>query len=59
MDNETLINAVIKLGNHDEIKRVCEPDILCRQDLQYWMVKRTLIALTLFKEQWKNMEKKK
>lgn len=54
MDNETLVNAVLKIGNHEEVKRVCESNIFYHQELQPWMVKRTLMALGLFKREYKN-----
>jgi len=48
---EEFYEALLTIGNHKEVKRICEPNIFCPQELKSWMVKRTIKALELFEDE--------
>ena len=48
---DDFIEALVEIGNHKRVRRECEPDIFCRQELKSWMVKRTLYAWRLFEDE--------
>ena len=53
--NELLVNALVKIGNHDVVMKECEPNVTQPMELEEWMVKRTLYSLLLFQNTWDMM----
>lgn len=47
---DTLVNALVKIGNHQATLKICEPDVMQPMNLEAWMVKRTLVSLELFNQ---------
>ncbi len=52
---DELIEALVKIGNHETIKKEGEPNIMKPLELEEWMVKRTLYSLLLFQDTWDEM----
>ena len=50
MINDEQLEALIKLGNSDEVVRLCEPNLAYHFELKAWMIKRTLTALELMEK---------
>ena len=46
MTNE-IISAIVKIGNHDTVKKKCEPQVMQPLELKGWMVIRVLYAWRL------------
>jgi len=42
--NDDLIEAIVKIGNHPDLIKLTEPNLLFPQVLKPWMVKRVLAA---------------
>ena len=53
---EELIEALVKVGNHNRVIKECEPNIFCPQELKSWMVRRTLYALELLENEIQRTE---
>ncbi len=51
MVSEIILEALVKIGNHEKVIAACEPNIMQPQLLTTWMVKRTLYSLLLFKKE--------
>ena len=51
MVDDLVIDALVEIGNHEKVVKVCEPDVFCPQELKGWMVRRTLYALGLFEQE--------
>jgi len=49
-EQELMINSLVKIGNHKRVIQECEPNIAFPGTLSNWMVKRTLVALNLYRE---------
>ncbi len=56
MVSEIIVEALVKIGNHEKVMAACEPNIMQSLELKEWMVKRTLYSLLLFKETWDKMQ---
>ena len=44
---EDYIDAIVEIGNHKKVIKVCEPNIMQPLQLKTWMVVRTLYSLGL------------
>ena len=53
MSEDYLVEALTKIANCDRVKKACEPDVFCPQDIGKWHVKRVLIAVELLDAEWK------
>lgn len=49
-----LADALVVIGNHEAVAKLCEPNIMLPLKLEGWMVIRTLKALELFEDVSKN-----
>jgi len=49
-----LSEKLAKIGNREEVKEACEPNICYRMELKPWMVKRVIIAMDLYLEETDN-----
>ena len=58
MIEETLTEAILKIGNHPDFRKLVEPHIAEPQELKAWMVRRTLVALSVLREEAKKEERK-
>lgn len=58
MIDNSVIEALIKIGNHKRVVKICEPNIMEPMELKEWMVRRTLVAMELFENEWKKSKKK-
>lgn len=54
VDDDALVDALVKIGNHKEVTKMCEPNIMESLPLKEWQVKRTLKAIELFMKEWDN-----
>lgn len=48
------ISAIMKIANHDTIKKHVEPQVMRPQDVTEWQVRRILYAVGLFNKEAKN-----
>lgn len=55
MINDAIVEALVIISNHPEVKRACEPNVMQSLDLDEWAVKRVLYSLVLFQETWDKM----
>ncbi len=55
--DDILLEAIITIANHQKVKALCEPNIMGPKELKVWMVMRTLVAISLFQEEWERQEK--
>ncbi len=55
MVSDAIIDALVTIGNHPEIAKECEPNVMQPLGLDEWMVKRTLYALLTFQGTWDKM----
>ena len=51
MVNDIIVEALVRIGNHEKVMAACEPNIMQPLTLDSWMVKRTLYSLLLFKKE--------
>ncbi len=49
------LDALVAIGNHKEVVKVCEPDVMQSLKLENWMVKRTLYALGLMEREYEKL----
>ena len=54
---DEIIGALVEIGNHKRVKKICEPQVMEHLKLEKWMVKRVLISLELFEKEWKRRKK--
>ena len=54
MIDDTIIEAIVKIGNHPEVIKMCEPQVCFAFELQKWMIRRTLKAQELLQQEWNN-----
>lgn len=52
---DELVQALVTIGNHETVKKECEPNVMQPLDLDEWMVKRALYALLIFQDTWDSM----
>ncbi len=50
--NDAVIEALAKIGNHEKVMKLCEPDIMEPLELKKWMVRRTIKALELLRNEF-------
>ena len=56
MIDDAVIEALVKIGNHKGTVKLCEPNIMQPQELQAWMLRRSLKALELFQNEWDRLQ---
>jgi len=47
MTEDTLIEAIVKIGNHPDLMKRLEPNLMWHRKLEPWMVLRILVVLEL------------
>ncbi len=57
MIEDTIVEALVKIGNHKETMKLCEPHVSEPMELKSWMVRRTLKTLELLANEWNKLSK--
>jgi hypothetical protein len=58
MIDDCVIDALLKIGNDENFKKLCEPHVCYRFTLQRWMVERTVKAIGLLNKEWEEYKKR-
>jgi hypothetical protein len=58
MIDESIIEAIYKLGNNETIKNKCHPNVVRNLPLEEWMIERTLYCINLLQEEWDDFQRK-
>ncbi len=48
-----IIEALVKIGNHKAVKKMCEPNVSEPMELKGWMVVRALKSQELLIDEWR------
>ena len=57
MSEDYLAEALTKIANCDKVKKACEPDVFCPQDVKVSQSKRLLYAIELLDAEWRKDER--